>query len=512
VSEVVDGICEDMTYFAMSKGWPRTFVKADGHDRMKRGEHEIEINEAMPGTNSNPVKVVAAENMHDRAADNKIKKYCLRHMDIFEEKLIAELRYASPEETLVEKMCYEYVPECAQRDEQGADLVAKTLTKPLGFRKLLQGPGWTKIVFFIGSGEKAQALKKLAIKAGNINKICQFGVIEDPELTEKLGYTAPSVVMHRYDDVNITFPLQKPDDAPTDLTDIAGFLRWVQMQSFPPIGIWTNLIGRFTDDMGALQFPRAVLLFDDFEREGHRALVKTLQEALDEHAAEVAEFPAQRVIVPVLVNQGRKTMKTWEKDQAEIYEVKRKEIPLIRGFHREMGKQTFGSRFGGFPPGTELTKENLVQYFRAFMNKELPAFQALSEDLPAEDEKWVGEEAGIEAGLVRKVVGRNFNEVVFEEKLTFLTTFGYPCPDCQYAQPPIIAAARRYKHHIDAGELSFAMMNTVKNQVNGVPDAMKTTLWAFGPDRASQPKVKAAQPTLWRSLAFAVWALQGVQR
>lgn len=148
VSEKVDGICENMTYFAMTREFPRSFIKASGYEDMSAvASAEAPVKkESAPGTNSNPVKVVGVENMHDRQADNLLKRFCMQHMDVFEEQLIVALRYSAPTESIGEDLCYKHVPECTQRDEQGADLVAKTMRKPLGFRKLLRGPGWGKVL------------------------------------------------------------------------------------------------------------------------------------------------------------------------------------------------------------------------------------------------------------------------------------------------------------------------------------------------------------------------------
>eukprot|EP01050_Picozoa_sp_SAG11_P018902 SAG11_NODE_2928_length_2831_cov_24.172767_4_plen_196_part_00 len=134
VSDKVDGICENMTYWSLSREWPRQFIKASGYGKADHGASvaaEGAEPKPQPGSNANPVKVVGVKHMHDRKADAKLKKYCMQHMDSFEEDLIKSLRYSAPSESVVEELCYKYVPECAQRDEQGADLVAKTLRKPL---------------------------------------------------------------------------------------------------------------------------------------------------------------------------------------------------------------------------------------------------------------------------------------------------------------------------------------------------------------------------------------------
>eukprot|EP01050_Picozoa_sp_SAG11_P025947 SAG11_NODE_6039_length_1403_cov_12.738497_2_plen_215_part_00 len=62
---------------------------------------------------------------------------------------------------------------------------------------------------------------------------------------------------------------------------------------------------------------------------------------------------------------------------------------------------------------------------------------------------------------------------VLGDALCFLVTFSYPCPDCQFAHPPIHAASNRYAHHATPSKtqhpeqkpVQFAMMNTVHNHV-----------------------------------------------
>ena len=41
-----------------------------------------------------------------------------------------------------------------------------------------------------------------------------------------------------------------------------------------------------------------------------------------------------------------------------------------------------------------------------------------------------------------------------------LSTFGAPCPDCQWAQPPFATVAKRYSHMNDT--MIFGMLNTAK--------------------------------------------------
>ena len=43
-----------------------------------------------------------------------------------------------------------------------------------------------------------------------------------------------------------------------------------------------------------------------------------------------------------------------------------------------------------------------------------------------------------------------------------LSTFGAPCPDCQWAQPPFATVAKRYSHMNDT--MIFGMLNTAKVQ------------------------------------------------
>lgn len=51
--------------------------------------------------------------------------------------------------------------------------------------------------------------------------------------------------------------------------------------------------------------------------------------------------------------------------------------------------QTFGTRYAGFEPGTELSKTNLLSYLRSFMKDELPKLSPVTEDLPAQDAQYL---------------------------------------------------------------------------------------------------------------------------
>ena len=102
-------------------------------------------------------------------------------------------------------------------------------------------------------------------------------------------------------------------------------------------------------------------------------------------------------------------------------------------------------------------------------------------------------------------MGRQFNELVLGDSLFFLSTFGSPCPDCQWSQPPFATAAAKYAHMAPSKVayvfclvcaakakyligVMFGAMNTAKNEVNGVPNSMVSQLWAFGPNNNNPRK------------------------
>ena len=145
---------------------------------------------------------------------------------------------------------------------------------------------------------------------------------------------------------------------------------------------------------------------------------------------------------------------------AERYQVKRKEGVVLRGFRRDLKTQTFGTRLQGMPPKTEMSVDVIKQYALGVIEGKVPALGPRSEDDPAGTDQAV-------ISNVYKVVGKTFNQhVLGDDTLFVLSTFGSPCPDCQWSQPPFAALATKYAHMNDT--MKFGMMNTVHNEVNGI--------------------------------------------
>ena len=190
----------------------------------------------------------------------------------------------------------------------------------------------------------------------------------------------------------------------------------------------------------------------EVNKPAHKELIENFKTAVEEVEEERG---GKKLVIPSLVDIGRKTRKEYEADIAERYQVKRTQGPQVRGFRRDLQTQTYGSRLQGMPPGTEMTKTNLKEYTKAVLDGKVPTLGPKSEDDPTgtEQEQIDG---------VRKVVGKTFNKVVLsEDKLCVLSTFGSPCPDCQWSQPPFAVLAKKYTHMNDT--ITFGMMNTVRS-------------------------------------------------
>lgn len=197
-------------------------------------------------------------------------------------------------------------------------------------------------------------------------------------------------------------------------------------------------------------FPQ-VILFVEVHRPEHKELIENFKRAI----AEVEEERGGgKLVLASLVDIGRKTRKEYEADIAERYQVKRTQGPQVRGFRRDLKTQTYGSRLQGMPPGTELTTFNLKEYTKAVLDSKVATLGPKSEDDPTGTDQ-----EQIES--IRRVVGKTFNKIVLsEDKLCVLSTFGSPCPDCQWSQPPFAVLAKKYSHMNDS--ITFAMMNTVR--------------------------------------------------
>ena len=147
-----------------------------------------------------------------------------------------------------------------------------------------------------------------------------------------------------------------------------------------------------------------VIFFVEVNKPAHKELI-------DNFAAAIKELEVEnggKLIIPSLVDIGRKTRKEYEADIADRYQVKRTQGPQVRGFRRDIRTQTFGSRLQGMPPKTEMTKQNLKEYTKAILEGKVPALGPKSEDDPegTEQEQIDG---------VRKVVGKTFNKIVLAE-------------------------------------------------------------------------------------------------
>eukprot|EP01052_Picozoa_sp_SAG31_P061249 SAG31_NODE_20344_length_577_cov_0.958159_1_plen_97_part_00 len=82
-----------------------------------------------------------------------------------------------------------------------------------------------------------------------------------------------------------------------------------------------------------------IVLFDDYQAEGHAANKQAVLDAVAEHDKEIGGVQGRHVVVST-VNMGKKTMTTWDKDQAKtFFQMKRKDSPGIRAFHRDANTQ-----------------------------------------------------------------------------------------------------------------------------------------------------------------------------
>lgn len=194
-----------------------------------------------------------------------------------------------------------------------------------------------------------------------------------------------------------------------------------------------------------------MILFVEVHKPEHKELIDNFKQAIEEVEEERG---GGKLVLASLVDIGRKTRKEYEAEIAERYQVKRTQGPQVRGFRRDLKTQTYGSRLQGMPPGTEMTVFNLKEYTKAVLDSKVSTLGPKSEDDPTGTDQ-----EQIEG--VRKVVGKTFNKIVLsEDKLCVLSTFGSPCPDCQWSQPPFAVLAKKYSHMNDS--VTFAMMNTVR--------------------------------------------------
>ena len=233
--------------------------------------------------------------------------------------------------------------------------------------------------------------------------------------------------------------------------------------------------------------PNQVLLFDDWsEPDAHAQRLQIFMGALDAFEAK-RNSTGPRHIIPALVDVGRRTRKQYEVDVMQRYSVKTKAAkagPVMRAFKRDLQSQTFGTRLGGLETIgiVEFTIPAVIAYLEALGRGEVAGLSPLSERAPSAE----GGDLELLPGL-RRVVGIHFNEVVLGDGLFFLSTFGTPCPDCQWSQPPFGAVAQRYAH-MPTHMVGFGAMNTNKNEVNGISNNMPSQLWAFGPNGNRQPR------------------------
>eukprot|EP01048_Picozoa_sp_COSAG05_P004373 COSAG05_NODE_232_length_13313_cov_677.565991_4_plen_657_part_00 len=505
IVEAMEGVCMGLEYFAITQEYPRSFIKASGHDP----ESAQSEPDAVPAGEGGAVKVVRAKAMHDRLADRRLQELCDSHLDKFEDDLVRALRLGSPSQSVASEVCYANVKECAIRDAEGGQLICPVLSRRRDFDAFLVSARKNKGAGLVGFTGGDDDLRALVLQAATRHCVpacrLKFALVQDATLASSLGHASPSLVLFRGSDgENATIQageasaiqqaLQRMGYAGAEEEPVENLLRWTHMHVAPQLGRLMDFEGLVMDEhWGTGSIPSQVIMFDDWsEPDAHAERLQTFAGALKAFE-DKRNSSGLRRIVPGLVDVGRRTRKQYEADIMQRYGVKSKRAtagPVLRAFTRDLKSQTFGTRLGGLVAEgkgvADFTIPAIVEYLEALGRGEVPALSPLSEFVPSAERG----DMELMPGL-RRVVGKTFNELVFGAGLFFLSTFGSPCPDCQWSQPPFAAAAQRYGH-MPADVVGFGAMNTAKNEVNGISNAMPSQLWAFGPNGDRQPRRCAA--------------------
>jgi len=262
--------------------------------------------------------------------------------------------------------------------------------------------GYAVVGFF---GAKAtQLLSSFAIISNKLRDNYVFGKVTKPELAEKYGVKVDSLVAFKnYDDKKVVYE-GEPKTKEVE--------EWVRDHSLP-------IVGHITHDNMELYQRREMPIAKFFMKIDRMVESNQKQSAYFISRLKKAALKFKNEILVATIK-----IKDFEEAATE-YGLAKKDFGLVieKGWQ---DKYKFDGKFSA---------DAVMEFFQAFVDDELEKF-VKSEDVPTKDE-----------GHVKKVVGKNFNQIVNDpEKDVFIEFYAPWCGHCRQLEPKYEQLAKKLKN------------------------------------------------------------------
>ncbi|XP_006873976.1 PREDICTED: protein disulfide-isomerase A2 [Chrysochloris asiatica] len=318
---------------------------------------------------------------------------------------------------------------------------ASQLEDEAGTQALIDAHDLVVIGFFRDlQGEDVATFLALAQDALDLT----FGFTDQPQLFQKFGITKDTVVLFKkFDEGRADFPV---DELGLDQGDLSRFLLTHSMH------LVTEFNSHTSPKIFAARILNHLLLFINQTLTSHRELVEGFREA-------APPFRGQVLFVVVDVDADNDHV-------LQYFGMKAQEAPTLRFVNIET--TTKYAPAGGAP----VTKATVSTFCHSVLNAEIKPYR-LSQEVPPD---W-------DQRPVKTLVGKNFEQVVFDETKNVFVKFYAPwCTHCKEMAPAWEALAEKYSDHPD---IIIAELDATANELEAFAVHGFPTLKYFpaGPDK-----------------------------
>ncbi|XP_031206330.1 protein disulfide-isomerase A2 [Mastomys coucha] len=272
-----------------------------------------------------------------------------------------------------------------------------------------------------------------------------FGFTDQPQLFEKFGLTKDTVVLFKkFDEGRADFPVDKATGL--DLGDLSRFLVTHSMH------LVTEFNSQTSPKIFAARILNHLLLFVNWTLAQHRELLTDFREA-------APPFRGQVLFVMVDVAADNSHVLNY-------FGLKAEEAPTLRLINVETTKK--------YAPTGEITitAASVAAFCHAVLHGEIKHY-LLSQEIPPD---W-------DQGPVKTLVGKNFEQVAFDETKNVFVKFYAPwCSHCKEMASAWEALAEKYR---DREDIVIAELDATANELEAFSVHGYPTLKFFpaGPDR-----------------------------
>ncbi|TRY64591.1 hypothetical protein DNTS_017712, partial [Danionella cerebrum] len=273
-------------------------------------------------------------------------------------------------------------------------------------------------------GEKAKTFYDVTLIAVDFN----FGITSSPELFQKFDVKSDSLVLFKqFDERRADMPL--PEEGEVGKGEMISFIHSNSMKLVIPFD------EENADQIFSSKVRKHMLLFINTTVESQKALLEDFREV-------AAEFKEQVLFIQLDV--------TYEKAShvLKYFSVSANDAPIIRLIDTEK-VVTYAM------DGSTINKDTVKTFCQGVLDGNVKPFFK-TQEIP---EDW-------DKNPVKVLVGKNFNDVAFDETKNVFVEFYAPwCGHCQQLAPVWDELAEKYKDHED---IIIAKMDATENDVEEV--------------------------------------------